>query len=111
LRIDANPHAPHAETGPSTFAELVSHYRLKDLAGENEGRKAFSTRAAYECYLKVWILPRWGELTGSIRSSQSPWKSGTIASSGRKDEAKIRNLMSALFSPAMRYEWEDRNPI
>ena len=26
-------------------------------------------------------------------------------------KAKIRNLMSALFTHAMRYEWLDRNPI
>jgi len=61
LRIDANQQAPHTETGPSTIAELVSHYRLKELVGETQGRKAFSTRAGYECYLKVWILPRWGD--------------------------------------------------
>jgi hypothetical protein len=62
LRIDANQQAPHAEGGPRTVAELIAHYRLKELVGENKGRKAFSTRAAYECYLKLWILPRWGDL-------------------------------------------------
>jgi hypothetical protein len=60
LRIDANQQTPHMESGPSTIAELVAHYRLKELAGENQGRKSFSTRAAYESYLSVWILPRWG---------------------------------------------------
>ena len=29
----------------------------------------------------------------------------------RATKAKIRNLMSALFHHAMRYEWVDRNPI
>ena len=51
LRIDANQQAPHAESGPRSVAELIAHYRLKELAGESKGRKAFSTRAAYECYL------------------------------------------------------------
>jgi hypothetical protein len=74
LRIDANQQAPHAEGGPSTIAELVAHYRLKELAGENQGRKAFSTRAAYECYLKSWILPPLGEL--SLRSSQASRRRG-----------------------------------
>ena len=46
LRIDANQQTPHAEGGPNTIAELVSHYRLKELVGENQGRKSFSTRAA-----------------------------------------------------------------
>ena len=59
LRIDANQQTPQAEGGPSTIAELEAHYRLKELAGERNGRKAFSTRAGYECYLDNWILPRW----------------------------------------------------
>ena len=29
----------------------------------------------------------------------------------RGTKAKIRNIMSALFSHAMRYEWTDKNPI
>ncbi len=36
LRIDANQQTPQAEGGPSTIAELVAHYRLKELAGENQ---------------------------------------------------------------------------
>ena len=50
-----------AEGGPKTIAELIAHYRLKELAGEKQGRKAFSTRAAYESYLNGWIVPRWGD--------------------------------------------------
>ena len=86
LRIDANQQTPQAEARPGTVAALVAHYRLKELAGERNGRKAFATRAAYECYLDSWVLPK-----------------GT--------KAKIRNLTSALFSDAMRYEWLDRNPM
>jgi hypothetical protein len=58
LRIDANQQIPHSESGPGTIAELVAHYRLKELVGENQGRKSFSTRAGYESYLNGWILPR-----------------------------------------------------
>lgn len=35
LRIDANQQTPHSEGGPETVAELVAHYRLKELVGEN----------------------------------------------------------------------------
>jgi hypothetical protein len=38
LRIDANQRTPHSEGGPGTIAELVAHYRLKELVGENQGR-------------------------------------------------------------------------
>lgn len=111
LRIDANQQAPQTEGGPSTIADLVAHYRLKELAGEDQGRKAFSTRAAYECYLKTWVLPRWGthRLDQVKPVAVEEWLSGIKRARGTK--AKIRNLMSALFHHAMRYEWVERNPI
>jgi integrase len=111
LRIDANQQTPHTESGPSTIDELVAHDRLKELAGERQGRKAFSTRAAYECYLKVWVLPRWGghKLDQVKPVAVEEWLDGIKRA--RATKAKIRNLMSALFNHAMRYEWVDRNPI
>ena len=111
LRINANQQTPLTESGPGTFAELVAHYRLKELAGENQGRKAFSTRAAYESYLKSWILPRWGDhrLDKVKTVAVEEWLDSIKRARGTK--AKIRNLMSALFHHAMRYEWVDRNPI
>jgi len=111
LRIDANQQTPQAEGGPSTIAELIAHYRLKELAGDDQGRKAFSTRAAYECYLKTWVIPRWGDhrLDQVKPVAVEEWLGGIKRAKGTK--AKIRNLMSALFHHAMRYEWVDRNPI
>ncbi len=111
LRIDANQQTPQADSGPSTIANLVSHYKLKELAGERNGRKAFSTRAAYECYLENWVLPRWGEykLDQVKPVAVEEWLDGIKRARGTR--AKIRNLMSALFTHAMRYEWIDRNPI
>ena len=61
MRIDANQQTPHFGGGPGTIAELVAHYRLKELVGESQGRKSFSTRAGYESYLNGWILHRWGD--------------------------------------------------
>lgn len=111
LRIDANQQTPQAEAGPKTVASLVAHYRLKELAGDRNGRKAFSTRAAYEYNLTNWILPRWGEhKLDQVRPvAVEEWLDGIKRARGTK--AKIRNLMSALFTHAMRYEWLDRNPI
>ena len=111
LRIDANQQAPHAESGPRSVAELIAHYRLKELAGESKGRKAFSTRAAYECYLNRWILPRWGDLRiDQVKSvAVEEWLDSIKRAKGTR--AKIRNIMSAIFHHAMRYEWVDRNPI
>ena len=44
---------------PRTIAELVTHYREKEMSEENS--KAFSTRTAYAVYLRNWIVPMWGE--------------------------------------------------
>ena len=111
LRIDANQQTPQAESGPRTVAELIAHYRLKELAEDDQGRKAYSTRAAYECYLRKWVSPRWGtyrlEQVKSVAVEE--WLGSIKRARGTK--AKIRNLMSALFTHAMRYEWLDRNPI
>jgi hypothetical protein len=111
LRIDANQQTPLAEGGPKTIAELIAHYRLKELAGEKQGRKAFSTRAGYESYLKGWIVPRWGDLRiDQIKSVAVEEWLGSIKRA-RGTRAKIRNIMSGIFHHAMRYEWVERNPI
>jgi hypothetical protein len=111
LRIDAKQQTPRAVSCPSTVAELIEHYRLKELTEDDQGRKAHSTRAAYECYLNGWIIPRWGnhrmEQVKSVAVEE--WLGSIQRARGTK--AKIRNIMSALFSHAMRYEWSDRNPI
>jgi site-specific recombinase XerD len=111
LRIDANQQTPLTEGRPKTIAELIAHYRLKELAGEKQGRKAFSTRAGYESYLKGWIIPRWGDHNiDQVRSvAVEEWLDSVKRAKGTK--AKIRNIMSAIFHHAMRYEWVDRNPI
>jgi integrase len=111
LRIDANQETSQVEASPSTIATLVAHYRLKELIGDRNGRKAFSTRAAYECNLENWIIPRWGDhKLDQVKSvAVEEWLDGIRRAKGTR--AKIRNLMSALFTHAMRYEWVDRNPI
>lgn len=111
LRIDANQQTPHSEGGPETVAELVAHYRLKELVGENQGRKSFSTRAGYESYLNGWILPRWGDhRLDHVKSvAVEEWLDSIKRAKGTR--AKIRNIMSAIFHHAMRYEWVERNPI
>ena len=111
LRIDANQQTPQVLNGPKNLAELVAHFRLKEMTGEGSNRKAFSTRSAYECYLNNWILPRWGEckLDQVKPVAVEAWLDSIRRSRGTR--AKIRNLMSALYHHAMRYEWTDANPI
>jgi integrase len=95
---------------------LVKHYHEHELpdifskqkpatGSSDEHHKCYSTQYAYDIYLKKWVLPRWR----SYRLSEvkavdvEAWlKTMPLA---RGSRAKIRNLMSALFSHAIR--WED----
>ena len=103
---------------------LVEHYRQHELpdivngtrplgsqAGDDETRKAFSTQATYAGYLRKWILPRWRSyrLTDVKAVQVEQWLKSLPLSRGTK--AKIRNIMSALYSHAQRWEWVTTNPI
>jgi integrase len=80
---------------PRTIAELVTHYREKEMA--ETSNKSFSTRTAYEIYLRNWIVPKWGEYSLSdVRTvAVEDWLRSIKLANGSK--AKIRNLLSALF--------------
>ena len=58
-----------------------------------------------------WILPRWGDLRiDQVKSvAVEEWLDSIKRAKGTR--AKIRNIMSAIFHHAMRYEWVDRNPL
>jgi integrase len=94
---------------PRTVAELVTHYTDKELSAD--GRKAHSTREVYGSYIKTWILPAWGtrSLSDVKAVGVEAWLSTLPLANGSK--AKIRNVMSTIFSHAIRYEWLNRNPI
>ncbi len=94
---------------PRSVAELVAHYIDKELAAD--GNKAHSTREVYGSYIKTWILPKWGQHSLSdVRTvAVEAWLGTLPLANGSR--AKIRNVMSAIFSHAIRYEWLSRNPI
>jgi hypothetical protein len=65
------------------LSQLAQHYRQRELRPENQ-EKNHSTKAGYDCYLKKWIVPRWGEAehTGQ-RSGGMAQVPGTRASDKR----------------------------
>jgi integrase len=79
--------------------------------------KAYSAREGYKNYLKLYILPKWGNHSlSAIKSVEvESWllslkiAKGNPASPGTR--TNIRNLPSTVFSHAIRYEWAARNPI
>ena len=107
LRMNINKEV--AASPVLTFQALADHYCQTELLAENKTPK---TRKTYLVYLKNWILPKWGpsylHLIKPVAIEQ--WlRSLENLSDGSK--AKIRNIMSALFSHAIRFEIADRNPI
>ena len=110
LRRDININDRRSRTKPLGLAELVAHYRLKELATDNEW-KTLSTRTTYEGYLRKWIVPRWGATNlNAIRAIDVELWLRTLPLA-RASRTKIRNLMSVLFNHARRHEFTDHNPI
>ena len=114
LRISVNLDLSEQARPPRNFKTLVDHYRLKELVYQNDERKAYSTKKGYESYLKNWIVPRWGEymlarMENGIAVHVEEWL-GTMKRS-RGTKAKLRNIMSAVCTHAIRYGWMAANPI
>lgn len=109
LRVDVNQGAEHA---PMNFEQLAAHYEQVELPS-----KAYSTQEGYKNYLNLHVLPKWGRHSlSSIKAVEiEAWLRGLKTAKGRPaspgTKTKIRNLMSTLFSHAIRYEWSSRNPI
>lgn len=95
-------------TSPETVCDLIAHYKLHELTPQ---RKAFATIDGTMVYLNRHIEPRWGKFRLSdVRTVEvEAWLDGLDYAPGTK--SKIRNIMSALFTHAIRYEWTERNPI
>ncbi len=91
---------------PRTLAELVAHYTDKELPN-----KTPYTREVYEGYISKWITPKWGTYSLSdIRPvGVESWLGTLKLANGSR--AKVRNIMSALYTHAMRWEFLNHNPI
>lgn len=124
LRLEVNEQTPRQKLQAISFETLVEHYKQHELpdvvngtrppgseAGDDETRKSYSTQLTYQGYLKKWILPRWrSHRLSEVKPVQvEQWLKSLPMSKGSK--AKTRNIMSALFSHAQRWEWATINPI
>jgi integrase len=124
LRLEINEQTPRQQLQAISIETLVEHYRQHELpdivqgtrplgskASDDETRKSFSTQTTYAGYLRKWILPRWRSyrLTEVKAVQVEQWLKSLPMAKGSK--AKIRNIMSALYSHALRWEWVSTNPI
>ena len=97
---------------PSTSSSLsLTTRRRIELPG-----KAYSTIQSYTDFLDTRVVPKWGGCSlSAIKSIEvEKWLAG-IKRKGRPaspaTKAKIRNVMSALFTHAIRYGFVFNNPI
>jgi integrase len=128
LRLSINPFTPQGAIKDISVEALVNHYREHELPdifykdepdriSDEEERKSYSTQYNYDGYLRKWILPRWRSyrLSEVKAVAVEQWLKTLSFENGdplaRGSKAKIRNIMSALYSHAIRWEWVTRNPI
>lgn len=107
---EINAHDLRVKFTTMTLAQLAQHYQQRELRPSNQD-KNYSTKAGYACYLRKWIVPRWGEHSlPRVRAIEvEEWlKSLELAQATR---SKIRNVMSVVFNHAIRHDLYDRNPI
>ena len=118
IRLEINQQTPQRLIKSISFETLVNHYRQHELPdifnktkptpdAADEDRKSYSTQVTYEGYLRKWILPRWRvcRLKDIKATDVEKWlKSLCFPRTGvplaRGSRAKIRNIMSALYSHA-----------
>ena len=125
VRLTINEKNPRQQLKEISIATLVQHYREHEMPDvfskkrpsigtvceHEEGRKTYSTQESYQGYLKKWIVPRWGSYRlGDVKAVKVEQWLKTVPLA-RGSRAKIRNIMSALYSHAIRWEWTDKNPI
>jgi integrase len=127
LRLTINQSVPQELIKDISVETLVNHYREHELPDifykenpekiSDDERKSYSTQDTYDGYLRKWILPRWRSYRLSeVKAVEvERWlktlsfENGDPLAKGSK--AKIRNIMSALYSHAIRWEWVSKNPI
>lgn len=106
LRLTINNHSQRNGVSQMTVESLWEHYSREELPF-----KGFSTQDGYLSYAKNWILPRWGSvLLLKVKTVDvERWLREAAVSNGTR--AKIKCVLSALFSHAVRWEFASANPI
>lgn len=90
---------------PRTFGELAEHYCRIELAAGNK-QKAYSTKEIYVSVIDNWLLPQWSRwrlADFAIPVQIELWLQSLECADATK--SKVRNIMSAIFSHAIRWGW------
>lgn len=108
-RLNAADHTPAI----LKFGWVAGDYMKQEL---DSGRThlAYTTREIYPIYIRQWILDRWqGVALDHLRGADvEEWlDSAELQELSNGTKAKIRNIMSAIYSHAKRQGWIQFNPI
>lgn len=109
FRLELN--AVRERVGKTTVADSWGHFQQHELRDPDVDRSP-STIHCYLDYFKNHIIPQWGQqpLEDVKPVAVEKWLRGLDLAPGTK--AKIRNLMSSLFSHCIRHEiYRGENPI
>ena len=106
IRLTINNHFTRNLLNKTTVRTLWEHYSREELS-----LKELSTQDAYLQYAKNWILPRWGDLLLEAVKTVEVERRLRAAEIADGSKAKIKCVMSALFSHAVRWEFCIHNPI
>jgi integrase len=106
VRLTINTQSGRNPLSGTTVQTLWEHYSTEELP-----LKEISTQDIYTIVVKNWILPRWRNLPlNEVKTIEvERWLRATDLADGTR--AKIKCVMSALFSHAVRWEFCGRNPI
>lgn len=92
------------------FGWVAGDYMKQELDSDRT-RLSYATREIYGVFIRRWILDRWKDaaLDGVRGVDVEAWLDSLDLANGTK--AKIRNVMSAIYSHAKRQRWTQFNPI
>ncbi len=93
---------------PHTLCELAAHYRFHELT---QDKKSFSTIENHRLLFKRYIEVRWGDqrLSAIRTMAVEGWLHALPLAPSSK--AKLKGILSVLYSHAIRHEWLSFNPI
>src|SRR5271168_4062908 len=120
LRLTINEASPKVDQRPISVSALIEHYIEHELcAGDDEEAKSFAPQRTNKDFLRLYIEPHWGSCKlREVRAvAVEKWLKNLTKKDGepfaRPTKAKIRNIMSAVFNHAIRYEFlpQGMNPI
>lgn len=124
LSLTINQLTPRQLLRAISFETSVQHYRQHEMPNiffkgrkdmlrvvEEEGKKSCATQETYEGCLNKWNLPRWlSSRLGDMKAVRVEERLHSLLLA-RGSKAKIRNIMSASYSHAIRWEFASHNPI